>query len=101
MENYGNSFFFQKRRGKLDLRTLSSLDLERIVKNADIDVLQMHLENITFSDLREDDMRYLTDPLVVKLFRTAQLMIEYLLYAQEQLAANLNLMAKKYTEKKR
>lgn len=63
---YGKNFFFQQRRGSLDLRSLSQLDLERIVKNVDIDVLQMHLENITFCNLREEDMRFLTDPLVVK-----------------------------------
>jgi hypothetical protein len=49
----------------------------------------------------EEDLRFLTDPLVIKLFRVAQLIIEYLLYAQEQLASNLNALAAKYTIKKR
>ena len=36
-----------------------------------------------------------------QLFRVAQLMIEYLLYVQEQLATNMNTLATKYSEKKR
>ena len=94
-------FYFQQRRGRIDLRTLSQMDLDKIVRDVDIDVLQMHLENITFSNLKEEDLRFLTDPLVIKLFRTSQLMIEYLLYAQEQLASNLQQMANKYGSKKR
>jgi hypothetical protein len=61
----------------------------------------MHLENITFCNLREDDLRFITDQHVVKLFRVAQLIIEYLLYAQEQLSSNLNSLASKYAAKKR
>ena len=94
-------FYFQQRRGRLDLRTLSQIDLDRIVRDVDIDVLQMHLENITFCNLKEEDLRFLTDPQVIKLFRTSQLMIEYLLYAQEQLASNLQQMANRYGSKKK
>lgn len=94
-------FYFQQRRGRLDLRTLSQIDLDKIVRDVDIDVLQAHLENITFSNLKEEDLRFLTDPQVIKLFRTSQLMIEYLLYAQEQLASNLQQMANRYGSKKR
>ena len=61
----------------------------------------MHLENITFCNLREDDLRFITDQHVIKLFRAAQLIIEYLLYVQEQLAKNLNIVATKYTSQKR
>jgi hypothetical protein len=42
-----------------------------------------------------------TDQHVVKLFRAAQMTIEYLLYAQEQLSNSVANMAKKYEEKKR
>ncbi len=61
----------------------------------------MNLENITFCNLREEDLRFITDQHVVKLFRIAQLTIEYLLFAQEQLSANLNAMAAKYNAKKK
>jgi hypothetical protein len=48
---YGKNFFFQQRRGRLDLRRLSQLDLDRVVRNVDVDVLQNYLENITFCKL--------------------------------------------------
>jgi zinc finger protein DZIP1 len=100
-QNHAIKFFFQQRRGRLDIRTLSQIDLDRIVREVDIDNLQIHLENITFCNLKEEDLRFLTDPQVIKLFRTSQLMIEYLLYAQEELASNLQNLANKYGSKKK
>jgi len=99
---YGSSgFYFQQRRGRLDLRSLAQIDLEKVVRDVDIDVLQMSLENICFCNLREEDLRFITDQHVVKIFRAAQLVIEYLLYAQEQLADNCNVLSNKYMAKKR
>lgn len=95
------SFFFQQRRGRLNLRSFANVDVERIVRDVDVDVLQSYLENITFCNLEEEDLRIMTDPQIIKLFRVAQLMIEYLLYAQEQLASNLSELAAKYSAKKR
>lgn len=83
------------------MRRLSTIDLEHVVKHVDIDGLQRHVEEITFLNLREEDLRLMTDPHVIKLFRIAQLMIEYLIHAQEQLALNLNRISTKYTEQKR
>lgn len=103
-ELYGNAndekFYFQQRRGRIDLRQLMSLDLERIVREVDIDILQNNLENITFSNLREEDLQFMTDPHVIKLFRASQLIIEYLLYVQENLASKLTILAEKYSDKK-
>ena len=95
------AFAFQQRTGRLDLRRLSAIDLDHVVKHVDIDGLQRHVEEITFLNLREEDLRLMTDPHVIKLFRIAQLMIEYLIHAQEQLALNLNRLSGKYTEQKR
>ena len=77
------------------------MDLERVVKETDIDVLQAFLENLTFSNLREDDLRFMTDQLVIKIFRIAQMTIEYLLFAQDRLASDLHELAAKYNAKKR
>jgi hypothetical protein len=99
---YGSDgFFFQQRRGHLNLRSVASLNLDKLVREVDIDLLQIHIENITFCNLREEDLRYLTDPQIVKLFRISQLMLEYLLYSQDKLVENLNNYAQKYAEKKR
>jgi len=92
-------FYFQQRRGRIDLRAVASLDLDRIVEEVDIDALQSLLETVTFSNLK--DLKYVTDTQVLKLFRIAQMIIEYLLYAQENLAERLTILAGRYAEKKR
>ena len=94
-------FYFQQRRGRIDIRSVSQIDIDRIVRDVDIDLLQTHLENLTFCELKESDLRYLTDPQIIKLFQTSQMMIEYLLYVQEQLTTNLQQLADKYVVKKR
>jgi zinc finger protein DZIP1 len=99
---YGpNGFFFQQRRGHLNLRSLASIDLEKLVREVDVDLLQLHIENLTFCNLKEEDLKYMTDPQVVKLFKISQLIIEYLLYSQDSLVTNLNELSRKYSAKKR
>ena len=99
---YGSKgFFFQQRRGHLDLRGISSIDLEKVVREVDVDTLQLYIENITFCNLREEDLRYLTDPQVIKMFKMSQLIIEYLLYSQDLFVANLGELSKKYIAKKK
>jgi len=95
-----SEFFFQQRRGQLKLRSFASLDLERVVRDVDVDLLQSRLEDLTFANLREEDVKYMTDPLLCKLFRTAQLMIEYLLFTQSKLAGNLHNLAGRYSQQK-
>ncbi len=48
------SFYFTQRTGKLDARRISRLNLEQIIEDVDINSLQLHLENITFSLLNEE-----------------------------------------------
>ncbi len=100
---YGTNggFFFQQRRGHLDLRGISSVDLDKLIREVDVDSLQLYIENITFCNLREEDLRYLTDPQVIKLFKISQLTIEYLLYSQDLFISNLSSLSKKYVSKKR
>jgi zinc finger protein DZIP1 len=96
-----NGFFFRQRRGHLNLRKFEALDLDRIVREVDVDLLQQTLEEITFSKFTEHEIQFFSDKQVVKLFNLAQLTIEYLLYSQEKLVKSLNDLAKKYTGKKR
>ncbi len=83
------------------MRGISSLDLEKLVREVDVDALQLYIENITFCNLREEDLRYLTDPQVIKLFKISQLMIEYLLYSQDLFITNISSLSKKYLAKKK
>ena len=93
-------FYFQQRSGRLRLQELVTIDLEKVILDTDIDLLQKHLENLTFCNLREEDLRYMTDPIVIKLFRISQLMMEYLLHTQARLAGNLGDLARKYNAQK-
>jgi hypothetical protein len=93
-------FYFQQRSGRLRLQHLASIDLDKVIQETDIDLLQEHLENLTFCNLREEDLKYMTDPMVLKLFRTSQLLMEYLLYTQGQLAGHLGGLAEKYATQK-
>ena len=48
------AFRFQARRGRLDWRSLSSLDLDKIAREVDIDTLERHLAGITFADVTKE-----------------------------------------------
>ena len=96
-----NGFYFRQRRGHLNLRKFEALDMERIIREVDVDLLQQTLEELTFSKFTEHEIQFFSDKQVVKLFNLAQLTIEYLLYSQEKLVNGLNDLAKKYTAKKR
>jgi hypothetical protein len=50
-------FVFQERHGKLDLRAISRVDVDKVVQDNDIDTLQCHLANITFSKLEPADLK--------------------------------------------
>lgn len=104
------TFYFQKRSGKLNWRRLVDVDLQRIVTEVNVDILQEHIENLVFSgcfifyflwcdileltevqaDLTEEDFHYFTNAQFMKLFRLVQLELEYLLHVQNYLASNLH-----------
>lgn len=80
-----NSFYFQQRRGRIDLRSIARIDIDRVIEDVDIDTLQSHLESIAFADLNADDLAHYADEHFIKLFRLSQLTIEYLLNVQNAL----------------
>ena len=59
------------------------------MRELDVDILQRNLSNITFCDIESEDFSN-TDPNFIKLFRFAQLMLEYVLHSQEYLSAERN-----------
>jgi len=79
------SFFFQQRHGRLDLRSIARIDIEKIVEEVDIETIQNHLENITFAEFEQRDLQVYTDENFLKLFQLTQLTIEYLLNVQHTL----------------
>ncbi|CAM9285916.1 unnamed protein product, partial [Scytosiphon promiscuus] len=91
------SFYFQQRSGKLDMRAIGRVDIDSVVRDVDIDTLQVHLENITFADVSEDDLRLYSDQCFLNLFRLSQLLLEYLLSVQDTLATSLEALAIKHS----
>jgi hypothetical protein len=57
-----NEFFFQERRDVLDLRQLARVDVPKLIREVDVDLLNSHLENITFYNLRGGGMMCLCLP---------------------------------------
>ncbi|CAN0013314.1 unnamed protein product [Discosporangium mesarthrocarpum] len=98
------AFYFQQRTAKLDMRGIGRVDIDRVAREVDIDTLQVHLENITFANVTEDDVRLYSDACFLNLFRLSQLLLEYLLSVQDTLSTSieakwclLQALAAKYT----
>ena len=53
------------------------------VRDADLDTLEKVVSIIAFGDIEAEDTRHLTELNFIKVFRLAQLTIEYLLYVQD------------------
>jgi hypothetical protein len=93
-------FTFQQRYGKLNMREISRVDIDKVVQDLDIPTIQRHIENIAFCDLKEGDLHKYSDQNFVKLFKLCQLTVEYLLNVQNKLAAqSTQLLADKHTLK--
>ncbi|XP_070173911.1 cilium assembly protein DZIP1L-like isoform X2 [Littorina saxatilis] len=79
-------FAFRKRFERVDWRKMAAVDVDRISQTLDFNALQENIMNITFCNIESElDVRTV-DPNFLKLFKLAQLTIEYLLYSQEYLA---------------
>ncbi|KAL3686002.1 hypothetical protein R1sor_004024 [Riccia sorocarpa] len=80
-------FVFQRRLSRIDWRKLHTIDVDKIIREADVGTLEAILDTIAFSDVQGEDTRNFTEANFIKIFRLAQLMVEYLLHVQELLAA--------------
>ena len=47
-------FRFQQRSGKLDWRTLSQIDLDKVQRETDIDTLERNLSNVAFASVSKE-----------------------------------------------
>lgn len=68
------------------------MDVDRILREMDVKTLQDNIMHVTFSNIEAElGMQAIGfDPNYIKLFRLAQLIIEYLLHSQQFLSANLS-----------
>merc|ERR1712142_1121908 len=83
MDASSAKYLFQKRNEKLDWRKLASVDVERIARDVDVDAIQENIVNVTYCNVEHELGYHGVDGNVIKLFRLAQLTIEYLLHSQE------------------
>lgn len=86
-----NQFKFNSRRKKLKRECLQHVDIDQVVSQLDVGVLQKHLRMTIYSNLdRERCHMCMTpmDPILLKLFRLAQLSLEWYNYCQETLIFN-------------
>ena len=88
-------FSFQKRYGEINWRRLSSIDLDKILRDLDFSILQENISHITFCNV--DSVSDL-DPLVGKLLKLTQYTIEYLLHSQEYLQSVIEALERKCSE---
>ncbi|CAF5087185.1 unnamed protein product [Rotaria sp. Silwood1] len=80
---------FLKRSEKIDWRRVAAVDVDRIARDMDFQTLQDNLENITLCNIDAEVDSRTMDPNFVKLYKMAQLTIEYLLLCQDQITTQL------------
>ncbi|XP_030890964.1 zinc finger protein DZIP1L isoform X1 [Leptonychotes weddellii] len=86
------TFKFQPRSESVDWRRISALDVDRVARELDVAALQENITGVTFCNLdREACSRcgQPVDPVLLKVLRLAQLIIEYLLHCQDCLSASV------------
>lgn len=89
---------FQKRCGHVDWKKLASVDVDEVTRNLDFRALQENIYNVTFCNIESEVIPGSVDPNFLKLFKLAQLMIEYLLHSQEYLSEVLHVLEEKHEQ---
>ncbi|XP_023932874.1 zinc finger protein DZIP1L [Lingula anatina] len=82
----GRNLTFRKRFERVDWRRVAALDVDRISRELDFTALQENIMNITFCNIESEVDIRLIDANFIKLFKLAQLTIEYLLHSQDYLS---------------
>ncbi|KAJ8003449.1 hypothetical protein DPEC_G00148440 [Dallia pectoralis] len=87
-------FKFRPRRESVDWRRISAVDVDLVASELDFQTLQEHITGVTFCSVEGERCgrcQNPVDPALLKLFRLAQLTVEYLLHSQECLASSLGV----------
>lgn len=86
------TFKFQPRRESIDWRRISAVDVDRVARELDVATLQENIAGVTFCNLDREvcnHCRQPVDPVLLKVLRLAQLIIEYLLHCQDCLSTSV------------
>ncbi|KAK9849006.1 hypothetical protein WJX84_001448, partial [Apatococcus fuscideae] len=79
-------FSFDRRRLKIDWRLLHGVDVDRVVRETDLDLLEKVVSMAVYGDLEAEDPAALSPLNFGRICRVAQLTGEYLLHVQDRLA---------------
>lgn len=85
-------FKFRARRENVDWRRINAVDVDRVASELDCHTLQEHITEVTFCSVEGECCQRCqspVDPALIKLFRLAQLTVEYLLHSQDCLSISL------------
>uniref|UniRef100_A0A671RXM7 Cilium assembly protein DZIP1 n=1 Tax=Sinocyclocheilus anshuiensis TaxID=1608454 RepID=A0A671RXM7_9TELE len=83
---------FRARRENVDWRRINAVDVDRVASELDFHALQEHITEVTFCSVEGERCQRCqspVDPALIKLFRLAQLTVEYLLHSQDCLSISL------------
>uniref|UniRef100_UPI00398E4E56 cilium assembly protein DZIP1L isoform X2 n=1 Tax=Pristiophorus japonicus TaxID=55135 RepID=UPI00398E4E56 len=89
------AFKFRSRHEGVDWRRLSAIDVERVARELDIATLQENIMNVTFCNLDSErcpGCQNTVDPVLLKIFKLAQLNTEYLLHSQEFFTSSIQAL---------
>ena len=75
-----SKFKFADKRGRLDWKAMQEVDMDRLIREVDIDKLERMLQNLTYASLEKYDLKKFKDKNIIKLFKLGQLTTEYLLF---------------------
>lgn len=62
-----------------------NLDVDRIIRDQDVELLNININNITNCNLESEYDTKILDPSFIKLFKLAQLLIDFLLHCKKYL----------------
>jgi len=90
------TFLYRERKGKVNWRNISNLDIDDIIGRGDTRALETYLSNITFANIEREDLEKFGDATLLKLFRLSQYGLEYLLNTQNYLANQAYMLDNQY-----
>jgi hypothetical protein len=100
--HYAGFHFHPRNVGeRLNLKRISTADIDAILRDVDTNLLSSFIEDITFCEITKADLRIHSQDTLVKLYQANQLIIEYLVDARETLSTNLNSLNEMHIFQKR